>query len=242
VSEVLLGLGLVLLAYLAGSLSPSVILGRALKGIDLREHGSGNPGTTNAFRVLGTWLGLLVFAADLLKGFLPVLLARYVAGPWVTVLVAMAAILGHNWSLFLRGRGGKGVATGAGVILAMMPLTLVLLLAVFFAVFAATRFVSLASITATALFPVLAVAFDQPQAYLAFSMAGSALVIAAHHANIRRLLRGEERRAVLPGRIRRGHRRGQAHPEESRPPGQPRGSAPGMAADRPLNHGEGKSQ
>jgi len=238
VSEALLGLGLMLLAYLAGSLSPSVILGRALRGIDLREHGSGNPGTTNAFRVLGTWLGLLVFAADLLKGFLPVLLARYVAGPWVTVLVAMAAILGHNWSLFLRGRGGKGVATGAGVVLAMMPLTLVLLLGVFFAVFAATRFVSLASIAATALFPVLAVAFDQPGAYVAFSVAAAALVIAAHHANIRRLLRGEERRAALPGRSPRGH----ADPAGSEPPGRPRGSAPGVAPDKPLNRSGGKGR
>jgi len=238
VSESLLGLGLVLLAYLAGSVSPGVILGRAFRGIDLREHGSGNPGTTNAFRVLGTRLGLLVFAVDLLKGFLLVLLARYLAGPWVTVLVAMAAILGHNWSLFLRGRGGKGVATGAGVVLAMMPLTLALLLAVFFAVFAVTRYVSLASISATALFPVLAVAFGQPDAYVAFSVAGAALVIAAHHANIRRLLRGEERRAVLP---RRG-RRGKTHPRGNRHPGRPRRSAPGMAADKPLNGSGGEGR
>lgn len=216
-SSVLVGIGLVLLAYLAGSLSPSVIFGRALKGVDVREHGSGNPGTTNAFRVLGTRLGLLVFAADLLKGLLPVLLARYLAGPWVHVLVAMSAILGHNWSIFLRGRGGKGVATGAGVVLALMPLTLVLLLAVFFAIFTTTRYVSLASITATALFPVLAVGFGQPEAYIFFSLAGSTLVIAAHHANIRRLLRGEERRVDLSWKSLRGGPRPRSSPGEAAP-------------------------
>ena len=108
----------------SGSLSPSVFLGRLVKGIDVREHGSGNAGATNAFRVLGTRLGIVVLAADVLKGFLPVLLARYVlrslghrargdGGLGRTQLVDVP-----------EGKGGKGVATGAGVILAMMPVIL----------------------------------------------------------------------------------------------------------------------
>ena len=104
----------------------------------MREHGSGNAGTTNAFRVLGTRLGIVVLAADVMKGFLPVLLARYVSDPSVTVLVAMAAMAGHNWSVFLKGKGGKGVATGAGAILAMMPVILLVLVAVFVIVLALT--------------------------------------------------------------------------------------------------------
>ena len=84
--------------YLVGSLSPSVFLGRLFKGVDVREHGSGNAGTTNAFRVLGTRLGMAVLVADILKGVIPVLLARYLSTPLVTVLVAFACVAGHNYS------------------------------------------------------------------------------------------------------------------------------------------------
>jgi hypothetical protein len=122
----LTSLGLVVLGYLFGSLSPSVFLGRIFKGLDVRERGSGNAGTTNAFRVLGVKLGIAVLLGDVLKGVIPVLIARLVLdddtqAPLVTVIVALASMVGHNYSLFLRGRGGKGVATGAGAALAMMP-------------------------------------------------------------------------------------------------------------------------
>lgn len=197
---VLTACGLIVLAYLVGSLSPSVTLGKWLKGVDVREHGSGNPGTTNAIRVLGAPLGGLVLVLDVLKGFLPVLLARYAAGPVVVVLVATAALAGHNWSLFLRGKGGKGVATGAGTILAMMPLTLIALVAAFLGVLLGTSYVSLASVTAAILFPVLTVASEQPIAYVVYSLVGGIIVVWAHRGNIRRLLRGEERKVGPPWR------------------------------------------
>jgi glycerol-3-phosphate acyltransferase PlsY len=199
VTEVLIVLACAAGAYLVGSVSPSVFLGRLVKGVDVREHGSGNAGATNAFRVLGTPLGVVVLAADVLKGFLPVLLtARYIGNPSVTVLVAMAVIAGHNWSVFLKGKGGKGVATGAGVILAMMPMIIAILVAVFAVVLVLTSTVSIASLIATMLFPVLTIATAQPLAYVIFSLLGSAVVIYGHRGNIKRLLRREEPRVRLP--------------------------------------------
>jgi len=153
VGFVLVSIGLVVFGYLVGSLSPSVFLGKAVKGIDLREHGSGNAGTTNAFRVLGKRLGITVLFLDILKGVLPVVLARYLSNPTVTVLVAFAAVLGHNFSIFLRGTGGKGVATGAGAAIGMIPLPMACLVALFVALLLSTRIVSIASITCSAIAP-----------------------------------------------------------------------------------------
>lgn len=192
--------GLIVLAYLAGSLSPSVFLGRLLKGIDVREHGSGNAGTTNAFRVLGTRVGVAVLAGDVLKGFLPVLLARSLSSSVVTVLVAFAAIAGHNWSIFLRGKGGKGVATGAGTLLAMTPVILAVLVTCFLVVLVTTGFVSLASLTAVVLYPILVIATGQSPPYIVFALVASGVVIFAHRGNIARLVRGQERRTRLPWR------------------------------------------
>jgi glycerol-3-phosphate acyltransferase PlsY len=197
-TQVLVAVALVAGAYLVGSLSPSVFLGRLVKGIDVREHGSGNAGATNAFRVLGTRLGVAVLAADVLKGFVPVMLARYIADPSVTVLVAMAAMAGHNWSVFLRGKGGKGVATGAGVILAMMPVIIAALVAVFAIVLALTSTVSIASLTATVLFPVLTIVTPHPLAYVIFSFLSCGIVFYGHRANIGRLVRHEEPRVRMP--------------------------------------------
>ncbi len=140
-------IALVVFGYLMGSVSPSVFLGKAIKGIDLRERGSGNAGTTNAFRVLGKGLGVAVLFGDVLKGVIPVVLARYFTHPVVTVLVAFAAVIGHTFSIFLRGRGGKGVATGAGAAIAMIPLPMACLVGLFVLVLLLTRIVSVASIS-----------------------------------------------------------------------------------------------
>jgi glycerol-3-phosphate acyltransferase PlsY len=201
---ILRSLGLVVLAYLLGSLSPSLYLGKLLRGVDLRRHGSGNLGTTNAFRILGKPIGAAVLLADLLKGFLPVLLARLVAGPWVTVLVALAAIAGHNYSFLLRGKGGKGVATGAGTVLAMLPLLLLIQVSVWGVVFLVSGYVSVGSLGATLLLPVLVIATGQPVAYLVFSLAGSLVVLWAHRTNIARLARGTESRVTFPWHRRKG--------------------------------------
>jgi glycerol-3-phosphate acyltransferase PlsY len=191
--------GLVVLGYLVGSLSPSVFLGKLFKGVDLRKQGSGNAGTTNAFRVLGVKMGTAVLVADLLKGVIPVVIADLVLGePTVTVLVALATVAGHNYSIFLRGKGGKGVATGAGAAIAMMPLVGAVLVGLFLLLLLTTRIVSIASIACTVMLPVMAVVFDEPLAYIIVSCLMSAVVLWAHRGNLRRLWRREEPRVTFP--------------------------------------------
>ena len=198
VSEWGIAVGLVVLGYVVGSVSPSVFLGKLFRGVDLRQHGSGNAGTTNAFRVLGPRLGVAVLVADILKGVVPVLVARFLAGPVVVVIVAFACVIGHNYSLFLRGRGGKGVATGAGAALAMMPVIGGYLFVVFVVLVFVGRIVSVASITCTILLPVLAYVFDQPLPYLVASCLMSAVVLWAHRKNVVRLLKRQEPRFDYP--------------------------------------------
>ena len=200
---VLTSVGLVAFAYLFGSLSPSVFLGKIIKHLDVREHGSGNAGTTNAFRVLGVRLGIAVLVCDILKGVIPVLAARLILGdegngPFITVLVTFACVAGHNYSLFLRGRGGKGVATGAGAALAMMPLPMSLVVALFIILLLTTRIVSLASIACTVAFPVAAVALRQPWPYVGVCCLISVVVLWAHRANMKRLWHRTEPRVVFP--------------------------------------------
>lgn len=198
-SSWLTAFGLVVLGYLVGSLSPSVFLGKLFKGVDLRKQGSGNAGTTNAFRVLGVKMGTAVLVADLLKGVIPVVIADLVLGePTVTVLVALATVAGHNYSIFLRGKGGKGVATGAGAAIAMMPLVGAVLVGLFLLLLLTTRVVSIASIACTVMLPVMAVVFDEPLAYIIVSCLMSAVVLWAHRGNLRRLWRREEPRVTFP--------------------------------------------
>jgi glycerol-3-phosphate acyltransferase PlsY len=197
-ASLLEAIGLVAFGYVVGSLSPSVFFGRRFKSIDVRQHGSGNAGTTNAFRVLGTRLGLAVLFADLLKGIVPVLLARYLSTPLITVLVAFACVIGHNYSLFLRGKGGKGVATGAGAAIAMMPIPMAILIGLYLVLLFTTRIVSVASITCTVMLPVMAAVFDQPLPYIVGSCVMSAVVLWAHRGNFLRLWRRQEPRVVFP--------------------------------------------
>jgi glycerol-3-phosphate acyltransferase PlsY len=194
----LVAVALVIFGYLMGSLSPSVFLGKIFKGLDVRSQGSGNAGTTNAFRVLGVKLGLAVLFADFLKGVIPVVLARYLSTPLVTVIVAFACVAGHNYSIFLRGRGGKGVATGAGAAVGMMPLPMAFLIAIYAILVFTTRVVSIASITCTILLPVMAVVFHQPLPYFIVCCLISLVVLWAHRANMRRLWQRKERRVVFP--------------------------------------------
>ena len=198
-SSWLTAFGLVVLGYLVGSLSPSVFLGKLFKGVDLRKQGSGNAGTTNAFRVLGVKMGTAVLVADLLKGVIPVVIADLVLGePIVTVLVALATVAGHNYSIFLRGKGGKGVATGAGAAIAMMPLVGAVLVGLFLLLLLTTRIVSIASIACTVMLPVMAIVFNEPLAYIVVSCLMSAVVLWAHRGNLRRLWRREEPRVTFP--------------------------------------------
>ena len=186
-------------SYLIGSIPSGLVIGK-LKGIDVREYGSGNIGTTNVLRTLGARYGALVLIADVFKGVIAVLLARYIIGsPMSEMTAGFAAVAGHDWSLFLKFKGGRGVATSLGGILPMAmwaPLAAVAGVVIFIALIALTRYVSLASIMGS-LSAVVAMAvfmgLDRvPWEYLVYIVVVVALIIYQHRDNIRRLVSGTE--------------------------------------------------
>lgn len=184
-----------LLSYLLGSIPNGLWLCRVLWHVDLRQHGSHNIGATNAWRTLGKGPGFLVFFLDMLKGLLAVWLGEMLVGtPLVMILCGVLAIVGHSLSLFLRFHGGKGVATGLGVILMLMPKVTGIVFLVWLLLVLATRYVSLGSIVAAALVPVLALVFGYPALYVVFGVLAAALIIVRHRSNITRLLNGTENR------------------------------------------------
>jgi glycerol-3-phosphate acyltransferase PlsY len=187
-------------AFLLGSIPAGYLVARA-KGIDIRQHGSGNIGATNVFRTLGKPLGILVFFLDALKGFAAVWLAMRFGGAsdWPGIAAAVAVIAGHNYTPWLGFKGGKGIATSAGVLVALMPWAVLAIALVWFAVFFATRYVSLASISAADALPVAVGALwfygcggNGP--LLGFSALIAALAIWRHRSNIERLMAGTEHR------------------------------------------------
>ena len=196
---------LVVLGYLIGSLPFGVLIGRLAGGVDLREHGSGRTGATNALRTIGPAWAALVSLLDTAKGFVAVLAVGwlYAAGPsgsapWVAAAAGIAAIAGHIHSVFIGFRGGRGVATFAGSMLAMAPLVPAIVVPLFAVVVWRTRYVSLGSLVGCALAPVtaagLAVFGQAPWAAVALGVGGAALVAAAHEDNIARLRAGTERK------------------------------------------------
>ncbi|MGI6603509.1 MAG: glycerol-3-phosphate 1-O-acyltransferase PlsY [bacterium] len=185
----------VLIAYLLGSIPFGYLIAKA-KGRDIRRLGSGNIGTANTARVLGLPLALAVFLGDATKGLVGVLLGNWLGGGavWGGLLGGLAAICGHNWSLFLGFRGGKGVATAFGVLLAISPLVALILMVIWIVAVAVTRISSVGSLLAAGLAPVVAwlVGLGWPQ--ILFALAAGTMVIWRHKANIKRLLAGTELR------------------------------------------------
>ncbi len=184
---------LILVAYVIGSIPTGLILAKSLGHVDIRSIGSGNIGATNVYRNLGRRLGALTLAGDALKGFLPVLLARVILQEEVWIApVGAAAFLGHVYPLFLRFKGGKGVATGLGVFLCMAPLSVIPLLIVFALVVYCFRTVSLASLLSATSLPLILYLLDYPTVYLQFGFFFVAMVFLSHRENIRRLIAGTE--------------------------------------------------
>ena len=196
-------LGLMLVAYLAGSIPVGSIVAQRVGGPDLRSVGSGRPGGTHALRALGRkWAGVVVLG-DLAKGALPVLVARMVTGdPLVEVLCGVAAVAGAIWSIFAGFRSGRGVGTGVGTMLVIQPIAVLLAAPVFFVAILLTRYVSLGSLLGSAaMFPamllMLLVVPATPLPYVMYAAVGAALIWLAHADNIDRLLHGTERKFDL---------------------------------------------
>ncbi len=187
---------LVLLGYLAGSIPFGVLLTRWLRGVDVRQQGSGNIGATNVTRVAGKKLGAVVLLLDALKGALPVALALQLlpGQPVLHVLVGLAAVLGHVYPVWLKLRGGKGVATALGVLLVLSPLAALAGALAYAAVFAVWRVSSLGSLTAGATVVGTSALSDRPQEYAGLSAVLFGLMLWTHRSNIGRLLRHTERR------------------------------------------------
>ncbi|MCL6448616.1 MAG: glycerol-3-phosphate 1-O-acyltransferase PlsY [Armatimonadetes bacterium] len=182
-----------MISYLIGAVPIGYLVARA-KGIDIRRRGSGNIGTTNVWRNLGPAAGILVLAGDVLKGVLAVLLGRYLAGGDAQLLTALAALVGHSWSVFLGFQGGKIIATTLGVFLLLDPLAMLIGLGIWLAVVGVSRYVSLGSITAVAALPVLMLVLGRSWTHLLFALAVAAIAVYKHLPNIRRLLSGTESR------------------------------------------------
>lgn len=190
-------------AYLLGSIPTSVWLGKALKGIDLREHGSGNAGATNAFRVLGKPIGTAVLILDMLKGFLAVnlILLQHEVDPgsetWMLLKIGLGlmAVVGHIFPVFAGFRGGKGVATIAGVALALHPFAALSAIGIYLLVFVLTRISALGSLIAVLSYPVwiILVFRSEYQVIRIFSLVVVVLILITHRSNILRLVRGEEK-------------------------------------------------
>jgi len=190
----MLTLALVLLAYLCGSVPTGVLLSRR-RGVDPRDIGSGNIGATNVARAAGPTAGVLTLAGDMLKGVVPVLLARRLGVPLSGVaVVGLAAFVGHLYSCFLGFDGGKGVATGFGVLLALAPLGATIAAVVFVVALALARYVSVASLVAAGTTTPLLLALGYPLAVVAVGLVTSVLIAARHRDNIRRLRFGTEPR------------------------------------------------
>jgi len=204
--------GLLLLAYLLGTIPTGYLAGQILKGIDIRDYGSGSTGATNVLRTLGKGPAVLVLGVDVLKGILAIVLMRGIYGltpigslapesvqlvswlPWMATLAGIVAILGHSKSIWLGFTGGKSAATGLGILLAMCWFVALGAAAVFGTALLLSRIVSLSSIAAAVAAAVLIAVANQPPAYQLFAIAAGVYIIWRHQTNIQRLLAGTEPR------------------------------------------------
>ncbi len=196
--QVVLFIPMLVVAYLVGAVPFGLVIGKVVYGVDIRTRGSGNVGTTNAFRVLGKKAGVAVLVCDMLKGYVPALLASLLFGPWATIVIASAPVAGHMYSVFLRGSGGKGIATGSAVALALVPGIYAAVLAIWIAVLLVGRIVSLASLVAATVLAVLVIATGQPLPYGLAAALVAVLVFWAHRGNIARMAAGREPRVTFP--------------------------------------------
>jgi len=195
-----------MLSYLAGSIPTSIILSKLLRGIDIRDHGSGNAGGTNTIRILGWKIGTAVIMVDVGKGVLATLLVsrlRIDAVPlspdMLQIIAGSCAIIGHIWTVFAGFRGGKGVATGAGMLFSLYPVAGLICLVIFACLLLPVRIVSVSSMVTAISLPIVILVMNRFMEYtisnelLYFSIFAAALIVYTHRSNIKRLLKGEEK-------------------------------------------------
>jgi glycerol-3-phosphate acyltransferase PlsY len=191
-----------ILSYCLGAI-PFAYLAGQLKGIDVRRHGSGNVGTTNAFRLLGVKLGILVLLGDFMKGAMaaeigywalgPLTLGHTALAPWGGIIGGLLSMAAHSWNPFFGFKpSGKGVAAGFGIITVLMPKVMLLAIALFVLVVWTTRYVSMGSVTGALTVAIFVFIFPEPSAYRFFGLVGAATVIILHRANFKRVLQGTE--------------------------------------------------
>lgn len=213
--DIAINLLLVVAAYLLGSISNAIWIGKQFYGIDVREYGSKNAGATNVLRTLGWKVALPVFLLDMVKGVLAVQLVRFTnlipeTNPYVgyQIVLGSAVFIGHIFPVFARFKGGKGVATMTGVLLSMHPYALLIAFVVWLLVFLPTRYVSLSSICASIAFPIAVVVVfgmfidkDETLTMKIFSIAACIIIIYTHRSNIKRLLKGQESKTVFKKKV-----------------------------------------
>jgi glycerol-3-phosphate acyltransferase PlsY len=186
----------ILISYILGSIPFGYIVSKLVKKIDIRDYGSGNIGATNTLRILGPFMALIVLIGDIGKGYLSIYLTHLISHDnlFILTVAGLAVICGHDWSLFLKFKGGKGVATTFGVILALNPMISILAAIVWVIVIITTKYASLSSISALISIVIFTILFKQPYEYIIFSIIILILTIVRHKENIKRLKFGNERK------------------------------------------------
>jgi acyl phosphate:glycerol-3-phosphate acyltransferase len=184
---------LIAVGYALGAIPTGLLIARWQKGVDIRQHGSGNIGMTNVLRAVGKGAAALTLVGDLAKGLIPVLLAQaWLSSPWAIGLVALAAVVGHLYPLFAGFHGGKGVATTLGAFIPLLLGPLLIAFIVWAACVAFRRQVSLGSLAAAAALPIAAILWGSPAAYVLYALVAAVLIWSRHRDNIQRLLAGTE--------------------------------------------------
>ena len=190
----MLAVFLILAGYVLGAI-PTGLLAGLMAGVDVRKVGSGNIGTANVLRGAGKWAAVATLVGDMLKGVIPVVLARvFTDNAWVVATVALAAVAGHCWPVFLRFKGGKGVATGSGTAVGLAPVVGLGLFAFWWAVVLVSRYTSLGAIAVMVVSPFAFLLTGQPLPYILYTVLGGGLVLWRHRENVKALLKGTERK------------------------------------------------
>lgn len=192
---------LLVVGYLIGSVQSSILAGKIVKNIDIREHGSGNAGTTNVARVLGVKVAVVVFICDILKGVIPFLIVRHFFNVECALVIGLGAVLGHDFPAFMKFKGGKGVAISLGIITVYNPIIGIGALAVGVLIIIVTKYVSLAAVSlATIVFVFEVITYSSIISMIVITVL-FALLIYQHRGNIKRLMKGEENKLTLKNKI-----------------------------------------